>query len=65
MDFTCLVHTIKHIGGGVMVWGGFAGDTVGDIFHIEDTLNQKHLAVACYSILFAFSWTTIGPPTRQ
>ena len=27
-------------GGGVMVWGYFAGDTVGDLFKIEDTLNQ-------------------------
>ena len=27
-------------GGGVMVWGCFAGDTVGDLFKIEGTLNQ-------------------------
>ena len=34
-----MVPTVKH-GGGVMVWGGFAGDTVGDLFKIEATLNQ-------------------------
>uniref|UniRef100_A0A667ZX45 Uncharacterized protein n=1 Tax=Myripristis murdjan TaxID=586833 RepID=A0A667ZX45_9TELE len=40
MDSTCLVPTVKHGGGGVMVWGCFAGDTVGDLFKIEGTLNQ-------------------------
>lgn len=53
MDSTCLVPTVKHGGGGVMVWGCFAGDTVGDLFKIEGILNQ-HLAAACYSIRFAF-----------
>ncbi|CAJ0934134.1 unnamed protein product [Ranitomeya imitator] len=40
MDSTCLVPTVKHGGGGVMVWGCFAGDTVGDLFKIEGMLNQ-------------------------
>ncbi|CAJ0937853.1 unnamed protein product [Ranitomeya imitator] len=40
MDFTCLVPTVKHGGGGVMVWGCCAGDTVGDLFKIEGILNQ-------------------------
>ncbi|KAL6474907.1 hypothetical protein MHYP_G00159470 [Metynnis hypsauchen] len=40
MDSTCLVPTVKHGGGAVMVWGCFAGDTVGDLFKIEGTLNQ-------------------------
>ncbi|XP_073525152.1 uncharacterized protein [Phyllobates terribilis] len=40
MDSTCLVPTVKHGGGGVMVWGCFAGDTVGDLFKIEGILNQ-------------------------
>jgi hypothetical protein len=35
----CVVSTVKH-GGGVMVWGCFAGDTVGDLFRIQGTLNQ-------------------------
>ncbi|KAL6467397.1 hypothetical protein MHYP_G00252010 [Metynnis hypsauchen] len=40
MDSTCLVPTVKHGGGAVMVWGCFAGDIVGDLFKIEGTLNQ-------------------------
>ena len=40
MVSTCMVPTVKHGGGGVMVWGCFAGDTVGDLFKIEGTLNQ-------------------------
>ncbi|KAL6470994.1 hypothetical protein MHYP_G00196440 [Metynnis hypsauchen] len=40
MDSTCLVPTVKHGGGAVMVWRCFAGDTVGDLFKIEGTLNQ-------------------------
>ncbi len=35
-----MVPTMKHGGGGVMVCGCFAGDTVGDLFQIEGTLNQ-------------------------
>ena len=38
--FTCVVPTVKHGGGGVMVWRSFAGDTVCDLFRIQDTLNQ-------------------------
>lgn len=40
MDTSCLVPTVKHGGGGVMVWGCFSGDTVGDLFQIDGTLNQ-------------------------
>ena len=40
MVSTCMVPTVKHGGGGVMGWGCFAGDTVGDLFKIERTLNQ-------------------------
>ena len=40
MISTCVVPTLKHGGGGVMVWGCFAGDTVCDLFRIQGTLNQ-------------------------
>ena len=35
----CLVPTVKHGGGGVMVWGCFAGDTVSGLFRIQGTFN--------------------------
>ena len=38
---TCVVPSVKHGGGGVMVWGWFAGDTVCDLFRIQGTLNQR------------------------
>lgn len=41
MVSTCVVSTVKlGGGGGVMVWGSFAGYTVGDLFKIQGTLNQ-------------------------
>ena len=38
MISACVVPTVKHGGGGVMLWGCFAGDT--DLFRIQGTLNQ-------------------------
>jgi hypothetical protein len=32
MISACVVPNVKHGGGGVMVWGCFAGDTVSDLF---------------------------------
>jgi hypothetical protein len=40
MISACVVPTIKHGGGGVIVWGCFADDTVCDLFRIQGTLNQ-------------------------
>jgi hypothetical protein len=37
---TCVVPTVKHEEGGVMVWGCFTGDTVSDLFRSQCTLNQ-------------------------
>ena len=37
--FACVVPTVTHGGGGVMMWGCFAGDTVIDLFRIHCTLN--------------------------
>ena len=35
----CVVPTFKHGGGGgVIMWGCFAGDTVSDLFRIQGTL---------------------------
>ena len=44
--------TVKHGGGGVMVWEGFAGDTVSDLFRIQGTLNQHgyHRILPRYAI---------------
>ena len=40
MISTCVVPTVKHGGGGVMVWGCFAGDSVSDLFRIQGRLNS-------------------------
>ena len=40
MISACVFPTVKHGGGGVMVWGCFSGDTVYDLFRIQGTLNQ-------------------------
>ena len=52
MISACVVPTVKHGGGGVMVWGCFAGDTLCDIFRIQGTLNQHgyHSILQWYSI---------------
>jgi hypothetical protein len=40
MISACVVPTVKRGGGGVMMWGCFAGDCVCDLFRIQGTLNQ-------------------------
>uniref|UniRef100_A0AAZ3NYC5 Transposase Tc1-like domain-containing protein n=1 Tax=Oncorhynchus tshawytscha TaxID=74940 RepID=A0AAZ3NYC5_ONCTS len=56
MISTHVVPTVKHGGGGVMVWGCFTGDTVCDLFRIQGTLNQawlpQHSAAIRHSIWF-------------
>jgi hypothetical protein len=48
----CVVPTVKHGGGGVIVWGCFAVDTVRDLFRIQGTLNQHsyHSILQRYAI---------------
>ena len=36
----CVVPTVKHQRGGLIVWGCFSCDTVGDLFRIQGTYNQ-------------------------
>jgi hypothetical protein len=52
MISTCVVPTMKQGGGGVIVWGCFAGDTVCDLFRTQSTLNQHgyHSILQWYAI---------------
>ena len=52
MISACVVSIMKHGGGGVMMWGCFAGDTVCDLFRIQGTLKQHgyHSILQQYAI---------------
>ena len=52
MTSACVFPTVKHGGGGVIVWGCFVGDTVNDLFRIQGTLNQHgyHSILQRYAI---------------
>ena len=52
MISACVVPTVKHGGGGVMVWGCFVVDSVCDLFRIQGTLNQHgyHSILQRYAI---------------
>uniref|UniRef100_A0AAZ3QNW2 Tc1-like transposase DDE domain-containing protein n=1 Tax=Oncorhynchus tshawytscha TaxID=74940 RepID=A0AAZ3QNW2_ONCTS len=52
MISACVVPTVKHGVGGVMVWGSSAGDTVRDLFRIQGKLNQHgyHSILQRYAI---------------
>lgn len=41
MNFNCVVPTVKHGGGSVLVWGSFAGTKVGDLIRITGILNKE------------------------
>ena len=47
-----VVPTVKNGGGGVMLWGCFAGDTVSDLFKIQGTLSHiiYHIILQQYAI---------------
>ena len=52
MISACVFPTVKHGGGGVMVRGCFAGDTLCDLFRIQGTLTQHgyHSILQRYAI---------------
>ena len=37
----CIIPTVNHGGGSVMVWGCFAGDKVGGFVRIEATMKKE------------------------
>ena len=41
MNPKCVIPTVKHGGGSVMVWGCFAGNQTGDLYKISGILNQR------------------------
>ena len=65
MISTCVVPTVKHGGGGVIMWGCFAGDTVNDLLRIQGTLNQHSYHSILHPICSALSGTIICFSTGQ
>ncbi|KAF7664628.1 hypothetical protein LDENG_00171500 [Lucifuga dentata] len=53
-----------HGGGGVMVWGCFAGDTVGDLFKIQGTLNQHGYHSILQRHAIPSGLRLVGPSSR-
>jgi hypothetical protein len=67
MISVCVVSTVKHGGGGVMVWGCFAGDTVSDLFRNQGTLNQHgyHSILKLYAIPSGLRLVTLSLVFQQ
>ena len=45
-----VVATVKHGGGGVMVWGCFVGNTVSNLFRIQGTQHGYHSILQEYAV---------------
>ena len=66
MISACVVPTMKHEEGGVMVWVCFAGDTVSDLFRIQGTAwLPQHSAAIRHAIWIVPSGTIICFSTGQ
>ena len=60
MISACVVPTVIHGGGGVMVLGCFAGNTVSNLFRIQGTLNQHGLCCILQRYAFPSGLRLVG-----
>ena len=60
MFSACVVPTVKHGGGGVMVWGFIAGETVSDLFRIQGTLMATTAWLPQHSVVIPSGLHLVG-----
>src|SRR5207245_506979 len=56
----CLIPTVKHGGGGIMVWSCFVNNRVGPLVEVEDTLKGVDYAQLLSDHLLTF-FDVLGP----
>ena len=63
----CLMPSVKHGGGNVMVWGCFGADKVGDLYKVKGILNKEslHFATPCHTLWTVLDWSQFPPTTGQ